>query len=179
MSVADDTGLMPPAQALTRFAPIGGVLTGTTARADRAIARYGFRAGGLGLLIAPLTASEAVPHARIAPIPRCPSWVRGVMNLRGTPVPVFDLDLALGLGESGKHVKPLVLVLDKGLTALGIAIEAPPRAVRAEKTIEVPVALPARLQPFVSSAVVDGDDVWLEFDHARLFESLRGDRAGG
>lgn len=178
MSVADDTGLMPPAQALTRFAPIGAVLTGATARADRAIARYGFRAGGLGLLIAPLTASEAVPHARIAPIPRCPSWVRGVMNLRGTPVPVFDLDLALGLGESGMHVKPLVLVLDKGLAALGIAIEAPPRAVRADKTLEVPVALPARLQPFVSSAVVDGDDVWLEFDHARLFESLRSDRAG-
>lgn len=173
----DESGLLPPAQALTRFVPAAGALLGAPVRARREVARYGFIAGGLGLLIAPLTASEAVLNARVAPIPRCAPWLRGVMNLRGNPVPVFDLDVALDLDAQDETAKPLVLVLDKGPAAIGIAIDAAPRAVRPEKRIDVPVVLPARLQPFVSGAVVDANDVWLEFDHARLFESLRADRA--
>lgn len=43
---------------------------------------------------------EILQVVRMTPLPRTPSFVRGVMNLRGSVVPVIDLSARLGLPPS-------------------------------------------------------------------------------
>ena len=47
--------------------------------------------------IAILRVREIAEYRPLTPVPMTPSWMRGVMNLRGTVVPVVDLAVKLGL----------------------------------------------------------------------------------
>jgi chemotaxis signal transduction protein len=168
----DPTSLLVPSAALTRFAPPAGALLGPVqARVEQQV-RYGFRISSLGLLIKPGTGSEVVEARGIATMPNAPRWLAGVMNLRGNPVPVFDLCAALDLGRNDESQKSMVLVLDKGDAAAGLLIDGVPRVVPQGKPIDPPSALPARLAPFAPIAVATEDGIWLEFDHAGFLTSL-------
>jgi len=164
--------MLAPSEALTRFAPPAGALLGPVQARDEQTARYGFRVSSLGLLIKPGTGSEVVEARGIAPLPNAPRWLAGVMNLRGNPVPVFDLCSALELARNDESQKSMVLVLDKGEHAAGLLIDGLPRIVPQGKPIEPPGALPIRLAPFAPQAVATSDAVWLEFDHVGFLTSL-------
>ena len=58
-----------------------------------------FRVGGeeYGLDIGCI--AEVIRPLKITPLPRMPEFVEGVINLRGTIIPVVDLKKKLGLGE--------------------------------------------------------------------------------
>jgi chemotaxis signal transduction protein len=168
----DEHATLAPSEALTRFAPPSGVLLGPVQVRDEQTARYGFRVSSLGLLIQPGTGSEVVDARAIAALPNAPRWLAGVMNLRGNPVPVFDLCSALELARNGESQKSMVLVLDKGEHAAGLLIDGLPRIVPQGRPIEPPGALPARLAPFTPQAVATSDAIWLEFDHVGFLTSL-------
>lgn len=58
------------------------------------------------------------------PLPNAPAYVRGVINLRGTVLPVIDLKARLGNGETeitGKHV---IIVVRCGERTLGLLVDA-------------------------------------------------------
>lgn len=164
--------LLAPSAALTRFAPPVGALLGPAHVRDERQVRYGFRVSSLGLLIAPNTGSEVLEARGIASMPNAPRWLAGVMNLRGNPVPVFDLCAALDLPRNDESQKSMVLVLDKGEHAAGLLIDGLPRVVPPGNPIERPTALPARLASFATETVAAGDGVWFEFDHAGFLASL-------
>jgi chemotaxis signal transduction protein len=164
--------LLAPSAALTRFAPpLGALLRPAHVRDERQV-RYGFRVSSLGLLITPNTGSEVVEARGIALMPNAPRWLAGVMNLRGNPVPVFDLCAALDLPRNDESQKSMVLVLDKWEHAAGLLIDGLPRVVPAGNPIERPTALPARLALFATHAFAAGDGVWFEFDHIGFLTSL-------
>jgi purine-binding chemotaxis protein CheW len=48
---------------------------------------------------------------RATPIPHTPSYIRGVINLRGTIVPIVDLRLRFGIGEADYGKTTVVVVL--------------------------------------------------------------------
>jgi len=171
-AVLDEPDLLAPSEALTRFAPPAGALLGPVQLRDDEVARYGFRVSSLGLLIQPGTGSEVVEARGIAALPNAPRWLAGVMNLRGNPVPVFDLCAALDLARNDESQKSMVLVLDKGERAAGLLIDGLPRVVPQGRPIDLPGALPVRLAPFTQQAVATSDAVWLEFDHAGFLSSL-------
>jgi purine-binding chemotaxis protein CheW len=57
-------------------------------------------------------------------LPNSPGYVRGVINLRGTMVPIFDLRARFGGGEteaSGTHV---VVIVTVGTRVVGILVDA-------------------------------------------------------
>jgi len=166
------TSLLAPSAALTRFAPPAGLPLGPVQAPEEHVVRYGFRVSSLGLLIKPGTGSEVVEARAIATLPNAPRWLAGVMNLRGNPVPVFDLIAALDLARNDQSQKSMVLVLDKGDRAAGLLIDGMPRVVPQGKPIDQPAALPARLAPFATNALATGDGVWLEFDHVGFLTSL-------
>lgn len=47
-----------------------------------------------------LRVREISGYGSVTPVPTTPGWIRGVMNLRGTVVPVVDLRAKLGLGAT-------------------------------------------------------------------------------
>lgn len=61
-------------------------------------------------------------------IPNAPSFIRGVINLRGTIVPIMDLRLRFGLLEASYTATTVVIILkfnsDSGERVLGIVVDA-------------------------------------------------------
>jgi purine-binding chemotaxis protein CheW len=62
-----------------------------------------------------------VPPARFTRVPRAPSAISGVMNLRGRVVTVVELRQLLGLPE-GQKPPSRVLLLDQGRRDLGFLV---------------------------------------------------------
>jgi purine-binding chemotaxis protein CheW len=60
----------------------------------------------------------------ITPIPSAPEHIRGVMNLRGTIVPVVDLRMRFGLGESTFNRFTVIIVVLVGTRVLGLVVDA-------------------------------------------------------
>jgi len=66
---------------------------------------------------------EILKPAVITPVPRAPAYLLGMMNLRGTIIPVLDLKLRLGRDAYIKTSKTRVLVLSVGGDLSGIVVD--------------------------------------------------------
>ncbi|MGF1525381.1 MAG: chemotaxis protein CheW [Candidatus Competibacterales bacterium] len=136
--------------------------------------RYGFRIGTLGLLVAPHTPSEVVEPEALYPLPNTPPWLLGLLNLRGTIVPVFHLQSAIGLEATPTlSGKTRVLVLDRDERAAGLVVDGFPRSL----TLDNPSLAGGQakgLEAFVGQAYDEVGTIWLEFDHRAFFNALRG-----
>ena len=58
------------------------------------------------------TVREVLDFTIIAKIPRTPEFMRGVINLRGSVVPVVDLRLAFGMSATQKTVSTCIIVME-------------------------------------------------------------------
>ena len=74
-----------------------------------------FDIGGDEYAVAILRVREILQFPRVTRVPETPPWIRGVMNLRGSVVPVVDLGAKFGLGASSVSRKTCVVVLDTDL----------------------------------------------------------------
>jgi purine-binding chemotaxis protein CheW len=66
------------------------------------------RAGGQTCALPVRSVVETLRPGAIAPIPGAPAFVRGVMAIRGAPVPVVDLASLLGRGSSANGARLVV-----------------------------------------------------------------------
>ena len=174
-AVAAAKALLLPTAALDRHVSKvqASAATPETSRLE-AQRRYGFRVGGMGFLTAPHVGSEAIAMPAISSIPNSVAWLRGVMNLRGALVPVFDLAQALDMPEPAQTAQTSVLIFDKGPQAVGIVIESLPRLLPGLIPIKQMPDLPAALSGgMVTAGYTAGNEIWLEIDHVRFLTSLK------
>jgi purine-binding chemotaxis protein CheW len=59
-----------------------------------------------------LQVREVLELPRITKVPRMPVYMKGVINIRGSVVPVVDLRLKLGLVEAGRTVHTRVVIIE-------------------------------------------------------------------
>jgi len=136
----------------------------------------GLRIGNLGLLVAHDSGGELLEEARIYPLPRTPSWCRGLINLRGQLIPVFDLHERLRLTHL-RAARQWCLVLGRGADALALMIDALPKSIVIDRAARIQsAAVPQDLRAFVDEAYRIGDELWIEFRHQEFFRSLNGAR---
>ena len=57
-------------------------------------------------------------------LPQSPSHVLGMINLRGSVLPVVDFSSRLGLGESEPHTASVVIVAEIGDRLVGLLVDA-------------------------------------------------------
>jgi purine-binding chemotaxis protein CheW len=80
---------------------------------------YGFEVGNVREVL------ELVPITRI---PRMPDHMSGVINVRGSVVPVIDLRLKLGMPKGEKTINSCIIVievpLDGGLAVIGVLVDS-------------------------------------------------------
>jgi purine-binding chemotaxis protein CheW len=57
-------------------------------------------------------AREVIEVSSLTPMPKAPDWIRGVVNLRGSVLPVIDLRRRFGMGESTLGKRPSVVVVE-------------------------------------------------------------------
>jgi purine-binding chemotaxis protein CheW len=70
-----------------------------------------------------LRVQEVTGYAAITPIPNAPPHVRGVMNLRGTIIPVIDLRRRLGLAPVEYHRGNAIVVVNAGAKVRGLLVD--------------------------------------------------------
>jgi purine-binding chemotaxis protein CheW len=79
-----------------------------------------------GLPIEPVR--EIIGLAEITPVPMMPGYLRGVMNLRGSVVPVVDLAARLGLGTACISERSCILLVEcageDGRHLVGVMVDA-------------------------------------------------------
>jgi purine-binding chemotaxis protein CheW len=120
---------------------------------------------------------EITRSLEVAPLPKAPALIEGMIELRGTAVPIVDLGRALG----GDPIPPtkqarIVIVETDGLVlGLRVAAATDVLSVPAE-SLEAPPALATRSGYDAVQCVIHRRDappiLWLSLDH--LLESVRG-----
>jgi purine-binding chemotaxis protein CheW len=71
-----------------------------------------------------LKVQEIKGYSSITPIPNTPAHVKGVMNLRGTIIPVVDLRMKLGMAEASCTPFTVIVVVKVGAKTVGLVMDA-------------------------------------------------------
>ena len=71
-----------------------------------------------------LKVQEIKGYAAITPIPNTPPYIKGVMNLRGTIIPVVDLRAKFGLAATEYNQFTVIIVVRVGAKVMGVIVDA-------------------------------------------------------
>ncbi len=133
--------------------------------------RHGFKIGGLRMMIQYGDSSELSEMPSMRRLPNSPIWFRGVANLRGKLIPVFDLASFLGLVHAGQGRK-MLLVLGHGADAIGVIVDGLLERLKLSEDKSNLDAAPARLTRHLRSASLINEQVWYDLETRSLLEDL-------
>jgi purine-binding chemotaxis protein CheW len=71
-----------------------------------------------------MTVREIKGWTETTRLPNAPEFMRGVMNLRGLIIPIFDMRMRLHLGMTEATAKHVVIILAVGERNIGILVDA-------------------------------------------------------
>jgi twitching motility protein PilI len=170
-----------PSQALTAgFTHAAALPAETQAKAARAAqvadrgaqVRQGLRIGALGLMVKYEDGSELTEMPSLYRLPNSPDWFRGIANLHGMLIPVFDLSRYLDIA-SDPAAKPMLLVLAHGVNAAGVVVDGLPRRLRWTDDSRADTgAAPPQLAPHVRAAALIEGQLWFDLESAGLLDAL-------
>lgn len=127
------------------------------------------------LLVAALdTVAEIITPPALANVPGVKPWVLGIANMRGTLLPIIDLQAFLfGKSVAGDLRTHRVLVVECGGHPTGLLVDAVAGMKHFwadEGSDEMPVSEP-ELRRFLGRAYRSGDECYALFEISRLMES--------
>ena len=83
-----------------------------------------FRIGEQEFCVDIMAVREIRGWTQATPLPQSPSYVRGVINLRGAVLPIVDLSARLGLGATEPSVRNVIIVVRIGTRLVGLLVDA-------------------------------------------------------
>ena len=98
---------------------------------------------------------EIIEYGNLTTVPMMPGFVRGVINLRGSVVPVIDLSARFGRGESAINRRSCIVILEienqqageESLQEIGVIVDAVSEVLEiAPEAIEPPPGFGARIR---------------------------------
>lgn len=97
---------------------------------------------------------EVFPVEHLTPVPKMPSVIVGVANLRGTIMPLVDVRAALGLAGHAAGQKYAV-VINHGTQQVGLLVDEVPeiRTIAKETLLAPPAQQDRAARPFISAMV--------------------------
>ncbi len=131
-----------------------------------------FRLGQEEYGIEILRVQEIKGYSAITPIPNTPPHIKGVMNLRGTVVPVMDLRVRFGLAEGVLDRFTVVIVVTAGTRIVGLVVDAVSDVLDIEASDVVP---PPEMGQYVDTSCLTG----MAKSEDRLISLLAIDRVVG
>ena len=82
-----------------------------------------FVLGGEEYAVDILKVQEIRGYDKVTPIPKAPHFLKGIVNLRGTIVPVIDLRVKFGLEDPKYDTTTVMIVLRIGVRVIGIVVD--------------------------------------------------------
>lgn len=83
-----------------------------------------FQAGGQSFSLDITHVREIRRWSAVTPLPHAPKEVLGVMNLRGSVIPIYDLSARFGLGPTAENPRNVVVVAMIENQTVGLLVEA-------------------------------------------------------
>ena len=83
-----------------------------------------FRLGDEEYGVEILKVQEIKGYSTVTPIPNTPAYLKGVMNLRGTIVPVVDLRTKFSMEEATYNQFTVIIVVTVGAKVMGLIVDA-------------------------------------------------------
>lgn len=94
-------------------------------RPEGVIELLSFRLCGQEYSVDIMSVREIRSWTKATPLPHAPPYMRGVINLRGTVLPVVDLGLRLELDVEGEpDARSVIVVVDIGDRTVGLRVDA-------------------------------------------------------
>lgn len=115
-----------------------------------------FLVGGQDYCVDIMSVREIRGGARATPLPHSPHYMKGVINLRGTVLPIMDLSSRLDLDAETDSTRNVIIVVANGERTLGLMVDAVSDilAIR-EEDLQPPPDLPADSErSFVSALTI-------------------------
>lgn len=149
-----------------------------------------FKLDGEVFALAIAKVREVLDFTSVTRVPQTPSYMRGVINLRGSVVPVMDLRLKFGLARTEKTVNTCIIiteiVMDGETTILGALADSVQEVLDLEADqIEPPPRIGTKLRTeFIKGMGKHGEEFIIILDIDKVFSSdelaeLIGSRANG
>lgn len=117
---------------------------------------------------------EIKAWSQVTRMPNSPKYMRGVMNLRGVVVPIFDLRARFGQGDTEAHEKNVVIILAVGERIIGILVDAVSDilSVGSDEIKSTPSKTENNIdEEFVEGLIsIDDNKMVILLDAARLFD---------
>lgn len=83
-----------------------------------------FCTGGQSFSIDITQVREIRRWSAVTPLPHAPAEVLGVMNLRGSVIPIFDLAVRFGLDPTPENVRNVVVIAAHETQTVGLLVES-------------------------------------------------------
>jgi purine-binding chemotaxis protein CheW len=143
---------MAQASAAAATAAVGKAVAKSWAGGSQDIQQYlTFQLGGEMYAIGILNVKEIIEYGQLTEIPMMPAFIRGVINLRGSVVPVIDLSARFGgkQSEIGRRTCIVNIELDTGdgKHDIGVVVDAVSEVLEVSPAnIEPPPAFGAKIR---------------------------------
>lgn len=118
-----------------------------------------------------LSVREIRAWTDVTPLPNTPPFVRGVINLRGAVVPIFDLRVRLGGGVTQPTSANVVIVVEIGSESVGLLVDTVSDILALESSSLQPVPATAADEEhtFLSALATHEDRMVALLDVNKLF----------
>ena len=121
-----------------------------------------------------LTVREIIRMPAITTMPNTPSYVDGIINLRGTVVPIISLRRRFGLDERQEDRNSRILVMEVGESLTGFVVDAVAEVIRissAEIQPSPAIAQGNAAQDCVTGVINHSERLLIVLDLNRLFSN--------
>lgn len=136
---------------------------------------YGFHIGRQGYMVSPGVYSELIKNPVWSALPNVQHHFAGLLNLRGTIVPVFHLDSFID-GTPPAAAAPYALLIGAMGQAAALALNEKPQAIDLQRCTQTDDYLqaPRAIAHCIKHSYRSDKQVWYELSHEGLFSTLAG-----
>ena len=139
---------------------------------DRPYTRYGYHVGNFNFLVPEGTVSEVIKNASIFMLPNSPSWIEGLINIRGNIIPVMNISKLLKIHDTNKPDNILIFDKTDSHSAIGILINKLPVSLEIGESKDATKNYPELLSDYIKTGFNQKNADWVEFDPQDLFKKL-------
>ncbi|MGI6160691.1 MAG: chemotaxis protein CheW [Christensenellales bacterium] len=115
---------------------------------------------------------EIIGVQTITRIPEVPAYIKGIINLRGSIIPVIDMRMKFGLSEKEYGERTCIIVIDIGGLCAGIIVEGVSDVldIKSGDIVPPPDNKSGAQNRYINGIAMQGDEVRLLIDCERLFD---------
>ena len=141
---------------------------GETNDAERCLT---FESGGLVMYMSTSYVIEIINDHSITALPMVPHYVKGIINLRGSILPVIDIRLLMDREAEEYTSKTGIIVLNIDSVAIGIIVDRVRQVIDIDLSEVQPIPLRNRQKLCNGMITLDSGEVAMSFDAEALVQS--------